>query len=112
MLGVMTWNYSRTFTGPEPLWRDVISKNPNSWMVNTNLGNVLVDNQDYDEAIYNLRYAVQLKDDAQAWANLGVAEFKSGHRADAVTSFQNALRINPNLQQAQVGLNAALGRQR
>jgi tetratricopeptide (TPR) repeat protein len=93
-------------------YREAVANKPDYFAARYNLGTYLTDLGRYDEAIFNLRYAVQLKDDAQAWTNLGVAELKSGHRSDAVRSFQNALRINPNLQQAQMGLDAALGRRK
>jgi hypothetical protein len=47
-LGCMTFNRARVYKDAETLWLDTMAKNPNSWMVYTNLGNVLATQGRYD----------------------------------------------------------------
>jgi Flp pilus assembly protein TadD len=67
--------------------------------------------QRYDEAISNLHEAVRIKPDyAEAWTNLGNALFQTRRFPEAADAFAKALSINPNLEPAQRGLQAARSR--
>jgi tetratricopeptide (TPR) repeat protein len=51
---------------------------------------------------------VQLKkDSAEAWNDLGVAQFAQKRPEEAVLSFERAVRVNPDYQEARRNLEAA-----
>ncbi len=63
-----------------------------------NLGNSLVKQKKYDNAIQSLRQAVSKGDrglQANGWYNLGNALFESGGYQDAAQAYIQALQINP-----------------
>ena len=63
-----------------------------------NLGNTLVKQKKYENAIQSLRQAVSKGDrglQASGWYNLGNAHFESGNYQDAAQAYIQALRINP-----------------
>jgi len=64
--------------------------------------------KDYDSTIYYIRKAVRYNpNNAEAWYNLGGVYFTVQKVDSAAISFQQALRIDPNHQQAQQGFAAA-----
>jgi tetratricopeptide (TPR) repeat protein len=68
----------------------------------------LFDLKQYDEAIWNLREALRIRpDSAEAWTNLGNAYYQTRHFTEAADAFGHALAINPNLDPARRGYQAA-----
>ena len=59
-LGFLTWNQTHIYKDAETLWRDTLAKNPDSWMVWTNVGNALAAQKRYDDAIPYYDQAVTL----------------------------------------------------
>jgi tetratricopeptide (TPR) repeat protein len=58
LLGALTWRQARVYGGPETLWRDVIAKNPSSWLALENLAVELTYKPDPSQA--ELEEALQL----------------------------------------------------
>jgi tetratricopeptide (TPR) repeat protein len=98
-LGCLTWRQSHIYISAESLWRDTQAKNPDSWMVNTNLAHVLRDKgtaEALDEAehLYNraLELAPYLHD---THTNVGMMDGMRGHNEAALRELDEALKINP-----------------
>lgn len=105
LLGTLTFLQCRIYKDAETLWRDTLAKNPNSWMVNTNLGNALAAEKKYDQAIpYHMR-ALQLAPNLYDthW-NVGEAYMRENRPADALREFNESLRINPQFAPAYMSL--------
>src|SRR6476659_3232834 len=51
VLTVLTWRQSAIYADIESLWRTTIARNPNCWMAHNNLGTVLLQRGEVDDAI-------------------------------------------------------------
>lgn len=50
VLATQTWQQAHVYQGPETLWRDIVMKNPRSWMARNNLAVILSQSADADRA--------------------------------------------------------------
>jgi len=76
-----------------------------------NLGNALVKQRKYDQAVQSLQQSIRGADrglQANAWFNLGNALFEKGGFADSVQAYVQSLRINPADRDAKHNLELAL----
>ncbi|MBP1610783.1 MAG: repeat-containing protein [Acidobacteria bacterium] len=86
-------------------------KSPGRPEILYNLGNTLVKQQKYDQAIQSLRKSTEKGDKGlqeYGWYNSGNAYFESGQYEDAVKAYTKALRINPADTDAKHNLELAL----
>src|SRR5438094_3051366 len=60
-LGVLTWRQARMYSDIETLWRTTLARNPGCWMADTNLGLVLFQKGQIDDAIAHYRSALQMQ---------------------------------------------------
>jgi len=112
VLGVLTWQQCGMYADAETLWRVTLARNPNSWMAESNLGQTLIDEGRWDDAIQHSQRALQLNpDDAEAHCNLGVALAAQGRQAEAMREYQRTLQINPDFAGAYDGLGSLLSAQ-
>lgn len=96
-LGILTWRQAHIYRDLETLWRDTLKKNPKSWMAHTNLGNVLLSQKEFDEAISHYRRALRFKpDNARAHSGWGCALESQDKIDEAISHFNQALRIKPD----------------
>jgi Flp pilus assembly protein TadD len=109
-LGLMTFTQARIYKNTETLWHDTAAKNPNSWMVHTNLGHALVERAesasgderqallDAAQAQYerSLELAPQLPE--PHW-NVGIGQSVRGNLDGALREFDEAVRLEPNFPQ-------------
>jgi tetratricopeptide (TPR) repeat protein len=104
-LGSLTFAQCGIYKDAETLWRDTLSKNPHSWMVNTNLGNALAAEKKYDEAIPYHMHALALAPNLYDthW-NVGEAYMRENRPADALEEFNESLQINPQFAPAYMSL--------
>ncbi|HEY1628263.1 MAG TPA: tetratricopeptide repeat protein, partial [Tepidisphaeraceae bacterium] len=96
----------------QTLWRDTLAKNPNSWMVHTNLAHVLRadgeatgDEKYFTEAEQNYWRALELAPtihDTQT--NVGSILGRRGDYENALIHFQAALQIDPQFAPAYYGI--------
>jgi tetratricopeptide (TPR) repeat protein len=101
-LTFLTWRQSAMYNDVEALWRTTVEKNPQSWMAQNNLGGVLLQKGQLDEAIPHLRKAVEIKvDDVGAQANLGTALLHKGELDEAIDHYYRALEIKPEYAELQ-----------
>jgi tetratricopeptide (TPR) repeat protein len=93
-LTILTWRQSAMYSNNEALWRTTTEKNPESWMAQNNLGSVLLQKGQVDEAIVHFRDALEINaDDVGAQANLGNALLQKGQLDEAIAHFYAALGI-------------------
>lgn len=108
-LAVLTWRQSTIYADIEALWRTTIARNPGCWMAHNNLGIVLSQEGEIDEAIAHYRKTLEMSPDfAEADYNLGNALLQKGEIDAAILHCQRAVRIEPNDPEAQVALGNAL----
>jgi len=110
-LGVLSWRHCGAFSSSETLWRDTLAKNPNGWMARDNLGLLLLDQGNIDEAIAQQVEALRINPgDAVTHDNLGTALVRAGRIQEAIEQYQQALQINPNAAATHDNLGHALAR--
>jgi protein O-mannosyl-transferase len=109
VLGVLTWRQCLTFRSPETLWRATIAANPDCALAHANLGNVLVQKGQADEAVIEYRRALKTGPDSEsAHYNYGYFLLQRGQVDEAILRFQKALAIQPGLVPARYHLGNAL----
>jgi tetratricopeptide (TPR) repeat protein len=97
ILGMASWQQSWVYQSQETLWTDTLAKNPNSWVGHNNLGLVLLDKKQVDEALEHFQKALEINPNyVEAHSNLGLALSQKGQEQEAVAQYQKALEINPN----------------
>jgi protein O-mannosyl-transferase len=108
-LGTLTWKQTRVYHNNETLWRDTVTKNPDAWIAQNNLG-ILLGNQGRSaEAIARYTEALRLKPDyAEAHNNLGFALSQMGKTDEAIQQYAEALRSDPDDVGARNNLGNAL----
>jgi protein O-mannosyl-transferase len=99
-LGLITFQQAKAYRNTETLWRDTVAKNPNSWMVHTNLGHALVERKAYDEAQREYERALELAPHLPEphW-NVGIGLSVRGDYEGALRHFNEAIRLEPNFPQ-------------
>jgi tetratricopeptide (TPR) repeat protein len=108
-LGVLTWRQARIYRNIETLWTDTLEKNPDSWMPNNNLGLVLFQKGQIEEAIAHYKKAIGINPNSfEAESNWGNALLRTGHVKEAITLYRKAIEINPNYADAHNNLGNAL----
>ena len=111
VLGMLTWKQTRIYADQEKLWQDTIAKNPTCWMARNNLGIILADKGEIDEAMSQYREAIHLKPDyAEAQYNLGNAFIKKGQMDNAISRYQEAIRLKPDYAEAHFTLGVVLAK--
>jgi tetratricopeptide (TPR) repeat protein len=111
VLGCLTWQQCAPYHDRESLWRDNVTKNPDSWMGHLNLGLELFKRGQLDDALEQFRSAVLLHpngDDEQA--NLGTALMEKGFYTEAIQHLETALALNPHYLAAQNSVALAYSR--
>jgi len=89
--------------------RRIGSREPLTWRIVVNLGNTLLQQGRYDEAIRQYQEALKLKPDlAEAHANWGLALKGKGNLDGAILEYIAALQLDPTLADAHYNLGAAL----
>lgn len=110
-LGVLTASQARIYESLEVLWRDTLRKNPDAWAAHNNLGAMLGERGELDEAARHLERAVALKPDhAGAYANLGVVHARQGRIDEAIVDLSRAADLDPRNPDTRVLLGRALAR--
>jgi tetratricopeptide (TPR) repeat protein len=105
VLCILSWRQSGIYKDAETLWRDTIAKNPGSWTPHNNLGVLLMQRGEAEEAIREYADAARLSPDSwMPHKNLGLAYRQGGQRSNAIREYSDALRINPEISDAHLEL--------
>ncbi|PYL85698.1 MAG: hypothetical protein DMF17_07685 [Verrucomicrobia bacterium] len=112
-LAVLTWRQSTMYADIEALWRTTLARNPTCWMAHNNLGIVLFQKGEIDEAIAHYRKTLQMQPDfSDADYNLGNALLQKGETDEALLYCQKAVMLQPFDPDAQVALGNVLFQKR
>jgi len=119
-LGVLTWRQAGMYADVETLWRTTLARNPDSLLANNNIGVILFQKGQLDEAIAHFQKALQNRpDDPETRNNLGVALAKAhgdyantlsqmGRDDEAIIEFRKALEFFPDFAAARHSLAVIL----
>jgi len=111
-LGVLTWHETGTYTSLEALWATTLTRNPAAGIAHNNLGYLLLERGQVDEAIAHFQKALVLQPNAaDVHANLGAALLSQGRLDEAILHCRQALAIQPDSAQAHSNLGNALSQQ-
>src|SRR6266480_2984652 len=109
LLATLTWRQAAMYGNIETLWRTTLSRNPSCWMAHNNLGIVLFEKGQLDDAIVHYRTTLQMQPNFwDADYNLGTALLGKGHVDEAIFYCDKAVRMQPTDPDAQVALANAL----
>lgn len=109
LLGFVTWQQTIEYRDLVALYTATLKKNPGCWMAHYNLGIVLTEEGDIDQAINHYQHAVALRPAyAEAHYNLGRLLVEQGRLGDAVAHYEKAVEINPGDPEAQNNLGVTL----
>ena len=109
LLGSLTWRQTADYHDLFALYGATLQKNPDCWMAHYNLGVVLSEQGEPDQAIEHYRQAVALRPDyAEAHYNLGRLLVNLGQLNDAVAHYERAAAINPGDAETQNNLGVTL----
>ncbi len=109
VLCFLTWRQSVMYGDIEALWRTTLAKNPECWMAHNNLGIVLFQKGEIDEAIAHYRITLNLQPDFwDADYNLGNALLGKGKVDEAIAYCEKAVANQPNDPDTRVALGNAL----
>ena len=114
VLATLAWRQSAMYGNIETLWRTTLARNPGCWMAHNNLGIVLFEKGQLDEAIAHYRRTLQMQPNFwDADYNLGSALLRKGEVDEAILYCEKAVAKEPNDPDAQVALaNAFLQKKR
>jgi tetratricopeptide (TPR) repeat protein len=108
-LATLTWRQAAMYGNIETLWRTTLSRNLSCWMAHNNLGIVLFEKGQLDDAIAHYRTTLQMQPNFwDADYNLGTALLGKGQVDEAIFYCDKAVRMQPNDPDAQVALANAL----
>jgi Flp pilus assembly protein TadD len=112
LLGVLaglTWRQSALYVNVETLYRATIARNPACWMAQNNLGLLLTNRGDLDEAFARYHAALRIRPDyAEAHSNLAIVLARRGKDKEAEAQCRIALKILPDYPQAHSNLGVIL----
>jgi len=108
-LGFLTWRQTAQYHDLSVLYTKTLQKNPGCWMAHYNLGIVLSEQGEADQAIDHYQQAVALRSDyAEAHYNLGRLLAEHGRLSDAIVHYERAEAINPADAEVQNNLGVTL----
>ncbi len=96
VLSTLTWKQVQVWHNSEKLWRHALSVTQRSSTAHYNLGHILADRDELEEAIWHYQQALRINPtDISAHNNLGNALSSQGQLEEAIGHYRQALRINP-----------------
>ncbi len=97
LLGALTFRQVGIYRDLESLWRDTVTKNPDSWMAQSNYSLVLAGKGELDQSLLHARRALELDpNNVEVQNNFGYTLMQLGRTEEALPYFQRALELEPN----------------
>ena len=95
-LAGLTWQQSRMYENDDKLYRATLARNPTCWLAHNNLGKMLVERGEVDEAIDHYQQAMEAEPRvAEPPNNLGLALLKKGRTEEAIDQYHRAIELDP-----------------
>lgn len=92
----LTWQQAGAYVDADTLWRHTLLRRPDSPLANNSIGNALLRQRRYQEAIAHFERAARSETSPEPWVNLGIAErAASGDARRALPYWERALSIDP-----------------
>jgi tetratricopeptide (TPR) repeat protein len=92
----LTWRQTAVYHDLVTLYTATLQKNPGCWMAHYNLGIILREQGNVDQALEHYRQAFALRPNyAEAHYNLARCLVEKGQLDDAIEHYEKALKINP-----------------
>ncbi|HEX3619812.1 MAG TPA: tetratricopeptide repeat protein [Candidatus Udaeobacter sp.] len=92
----LTWRQTAVYHDLVTLYTATLQKNPGCWMAHYNLGIILREQGDVDQALEHYRQAFALRPNyAEAHYNLARCLVEKGQLDDAIEHYEKALKISP-----------------
>jgi hypothetical protein len=114
-LGALTWRRAGVYHDAETLWRDTVARNPAASMARINLGNILAERGELDEAVAHYRAVIAADPpERSSWVlvrahfNLGNQLFRQGRMSEALEAYGRATEVEPRYWRAHLGRGLAL----
>jgi protein O-mannosyl-transferase len=108
-LGFLTWRQTIEYRDLTTLYTSTLAKNPGCWMAHYNLGIVLRDQGQTDQAVSHYRQAIALRPQyTEAHYNLARLLAEKREFKDAIEHYEAALTINSEDAEAHNNLGATL----
>jgi tetratricopeptide (TPR) repeat protein len=107
LLGVLSWQQSKTYRDQETLWRTTLQKNPNSWMVRNSVAVILLEQGRIADAMEQLKL-VSKPDNPVTQGSLGAALLKMGQLDAAYLHLRRAIELEPTFVAAYVNMGSLL----
>lgn len=98
------YHQEKQYEEAENAYRQVLARDPQNTAALQNLGNVLMDTGQIDEAVSVYQQAVQISPNSGLYSNLAVAFLRQKDYKKALTNYQQAVRLEPNSAAAHHGL--------
>ena len=111
-LGLLTRLQCGIYADSETIWEKTIVRNPDSWLVQYNLGVAMAARRKLDGAVEHYERALELKPDyADGHNSLGILLAVRGESDAAILHYERALQLKPDFAKAHSNLGVALGSQ-
>jgi len=94
-LGAVTARQCAIYADRETFFRAAVERNPDCWMAYSNLGFILINKGQVDEAAVDFQRSMQLHPDDGAANNVGMVFVQKGQLDAAEAYFRKALEFNP-----------------
>jgi protein O-mannosyl-transferase len=94
VLGTLTWRQSQIYADALTLYQATADRNPDCWLAENNLGNILSSQEQLDEAMVHYRKALDLRPNlAEARINLAISFEKLKRPEEAIAECRKALGL-------------------
>lgn len=111
LLAGLTFARSFVFQSEEAVWRDTLARNDDAWSAHLNLGVLLDERGDTEEALVHIQRAIKLApQEFGPYVSLAISLDRLGRTNDALAAFDHALKLNPNSWTAHYNLGGTFSR--
>jgi tetratricopeptide (TPR) repeat protein len=112
LLAALTWRQAHIYQDEETYWRYTLAENPEAWSAHYDLGTLLMERDQPDEALPHLQAAAEHWGDyVLTHRNLGTVLAKLGKLDEAIEQFRAEARLEPGVADGQSNWGLALAMQ-